>query len=118
MYDFYCVLCKDNDMPMKAQKGGVDTGPSLALYGHWWSAPRYSSFTHKADLVHLVQKDVWALVPLWTARKISSPLRYDLQTCQPVDSRYTVYDIPTACVLCRLPHEIYPILQVFPSFKF
>jgi hypothetical protein len=29
-----------------------------------------------------------------------APLGYDPQTFQPVNSRYTVYDIAAACVLC------------------
>ena len=61
-----------------------------ALDGGGWSASRPGRFTTGKDPVPIVQEAGWAPGLVWAGvESLTSPPEFDLQTVQPVASRYT-----------------------------
>lgn len=74
-----------HDKPMKAQKGDGVTAPSHSqncrpTREDGWSERRSGRFCTRKDQVRMVQGAWWASGAVWTARKMSPPLRFDPRT--------------------------------------
>jgi len=81
-------------MPVQAQGGYGGKTPACSkstLKDCGWSAPIPAHLTRRKDPILVLQEAGWASGPVWSARKISPPPRYDPRTVQPVASRCTSY---------------------------
>jgi hypothetical protein len=115
-YDFNCVSCIGNYIPMLAQRGGGGVAPTFSQPGTVWA--------------RMVSTMLWQLYP---QERLGTPCtkgwvcfcadlddkedlvrtKYDPQSFQPVDNRYT------GCRLRFMYHMKYiRYCKVFPSFKF
>ena len=88
-------------MPMQAERGGgiAPTHSQRGTRWRWMAVRRFGHFIPLQD-------------PVWVTRKISSPLKFDPQTVQPLASRYTDYAIPAA-VPNHIRHLYHPFSSVF-----